>query len=310
MARKVQLDYVVGLEDRTRQPALSAERNIDRIGDSSHAALGQVGSLGTGGAAALGGLGGPAGIAAGAIAAVGLAAVKAGQAFARMISDVTSAQRELLFLSESSGIGIEALSVWGTAFEHLGGTVEDAGMVIRETSARIGEAWLDIQAGGTGGEAGEGFRALGLDIAELVKLDPAAQFERTTAALNAEGNAALRSALANQVLSDQYAEMLPLILRAGEAYDRTAAHAAASGKVITEAQAEAAVNLQATWAQVGDYFDGFRNTLTELVAGPLTALFEAAQTPIRFVASVVDNVSDTVAKIIDGSARSLTTHSR
>ena len=214
MARN-RLDFEVRLDDQTAGPARRAEANIARIGDTSHASLGRMDSLGSGGTAALGGLAGPAAAAAGAVAAVGLAAVQAGQAFARMISDVTSAQRELLFLSEASGIGIEPLSVWGAAFEHLGGTVEDAGMVIRETSARIGEAWLDIQAGGTGGEAGEGYRALGLDIAELVKLDPAKQFERTTAALNAEGNAALRSALANQVLSDQYAEMLPLILRAG-----------------------------------------------------------------------------------------------
>ena len=282
MARN-RLDFEVNLEDRTRGPARSAERNIERIGDQSHTALGRMDSLGSGGAAALGGIAGPAGIAAGAVAAVGFAAVKAGQAFARMISDVTSAQRELLFLSESSGIGIESLSVWAVGFEELGGTADDAAMAIREVSARIGETVVAMQEGGSGGEPGEALRALNLDAQELLKLDPAEQVRTVITALNGVGNESLRSALANQLLSDQYAEMLPILSRVAGSYDEIAAHAVASGRLVTEAQAEQAIEARQAWSRLTDVFRGFGQSIVDVVLPPITDLLELIRPPAQFV---------------------------
>lgn len=295
MAR-VRLPFEVTLDDRTRQPAQQAERNIDRIGDSSHAALGRMDSLGGGGAAALGGLAAPAAAAAGAVAAVGFAAVKAGQAFVRMINDVTGAQRELLFLSESSGVGIQALSVWAIGFEELGGTADDAAMAIREVSARIGETIVAMGEGGTGGEPGEALRALNLDVQELARLKPEDQLRTVLNALNGVGNESLRSALANQLLSDQYAEMLPLLSRVAANYDDIAAHAVASGRVISEDQAERSLALRQSWERLTGVFTGLANTITDTVAPPLTALIDMVRAPIQFVVELAAGAFEVVKK--------------
>ncbi len=274
MARN-RLDFEVNLEDRTRGPARSAERNIERIGDQSHTALGRMDSLGGGGAAALGKIGPAAGVAAGAVLGVVAAAVKATQAFGRMIDSVTRSQRELLFLAESSGIGIESLSVWAVGFEELGGTADDAAMAIREVSARIGETVVAMGEGGSGGEPGEALRALNLDAQELLKLDPAEQVRTVITALNGVGNESLRSALANQLLSDQYAEQLPILSRVAADYENIARAAADSGRVVTEAQAEQAVESQRTWNRFLGRFKGAAQEITAAVLPHLTSVLDA-----------------------------------
>ena len=179
---------------------------------------------------------------------------------------------------------------------------EDAALAMREVSARIGEVAVAMSEGGSGGEPGEAFRALNLDIERLLELDPEAQFRRVTEALSGVSSQATRSALANAVLSDQYAELLPQLSRVAAGYDETAAHAYESGLVISESQAESSAQALEAWTGFTQLFRGAWNDVVTSNIDRITDLVTtvANSTPVQMALDAVDGFSRVFGLAITG----------
>ena len=158
-------------------------------------------------------------------------------------------------------------------------------MAIREVSARIGETVVAMNEGGTGGEPGEALRALNINVAELAKMAPEKQLRTILTSLSNVGNESIRSALANQLLSDQYAEMLPLLSRVAENYDDIARNAIESGRLVTTEQANQSIEFQKHWDRFLGHFEG---AMQQVVSDMLPKLQELIDLiPIEVVVTAV-----------------------
>ena len=306
--RRDRLDFSAHLKDDTPEGIMSVERNLDRMSERATGEINRIGSsigdvtggfAGMAGAAAAAGAG--AGVAMGivttAVNAVQQAVQLAVEGFTKLKGQIIAtgqAARELLILSDSVGLSTEAMSLWIAMGERFGLTADDIGMAIREVNARIGEVAVDVVAGGTGGEAGDAITQLGLDLEQLLELNPEQQLGLVVDALRNVSSGSLRNALANAVLSDQYAELLPLLERTQDAYNDIAGTAEASALVISRSQAEGATDTLAAWKGMEQ---SWRKSWDQMLldnSRKLTGFIEGIQesSPYQFVLKLIDQFSD------------------
>ena len=322
MARR--LDFDITAKDKTKSGVRSANRGFDSLEKKSGCAFGGIKMGAGGGGAALTQMGGKgAGAAAGIAAAMKVAtaaivavtaavagSIAAFKSLSQQVLNFSRLDREILFLAESIGISTEALSVWTYGAKQLGLTADDMAMSIREVSARIGEVDVAIRQGGSGGEPGEAFKELGLSIESLLKLSPDQQFRSVANALSNVDNESQKAALANAVLSDQYAEILPQLLRISDSYNENARAATASGNVVTKSQAEAATESLAAWDRFTGLFKGaFRQAIygtgegeDKGVLGQITDLSDTLTNDENFKVTVKAITSEAISVVTTGIA--------
>ena len=318
MPRRDRLEFTIEAKDETTSGVRSAMKSFEGLESTATSSFGGIdagaftsssgitgiGSAALGAAGVVGGAMGAATLAIGGVTAAAKLAVAGIKTLKEELLATAEASREIGFLAKQAGIGVEQLSIYELAGERVGLAFGETALAIREVSARIGEVDVAIrQGGGIGGEPGEAIAELGLDIQDLLKLDPEGQFRAVGEALLGVRNESTRAALANSILSDQYAEMLPQLLRVVEGFDGIAQEAVESGLVTTAAQAEASTRLLETWTAFNqEWRAGWKGVLDDN-ATELTEFITKAQGagPVTVFLGVTDGFSEVFGSFLSTS---------
>ncbi len=126
--------------------------------------------------------------------------------------DILSLGADLEHLHQQTGIAVSSLQTLQQAFKDNGVGSQRLGKSISDMQRRIDDAGRGV------GESVQAFQRLGVNLDELRRLSPEAQFELLAERIASIEDPAARSALAMAIFSKSGAELLPLF-RSGGAID-------------------------------------------------------------------------------------------
>lgn len=162
----------------------------------------------------------------------GLAGGAAVDALSKVFTDRATAVGRM---SERVGVGTEKLSAFLYAAETTGQSTEDLAGHFENLAERVFQA-----ANGAGGEAATGFRKLGLDAKELIKLDPAEQLLAIADALQGVANETERRGILSAFGGDQFQGLNELFKLGSAGIRGRMAEAGDVGAVVTADEAKRA----------------------------------------------------------------------
>jgi len=169
----------------------------------------------------------------GSLAAIGATMVS-------LTNEAATVSAELLKWSQITGVNVRELSKLRTITAEAGGNIEQMFDVLKELNVKMKEA-----QDGTGAFA-ENVKHLGVQFedSEGNLRDTTQVFIEVTAALNKLENAALRTAIADELFSDAGTELLPVLLEQKDAIAALTEETDAYSNAVTEEQAKAAKEFQ------------------------------------------------------------------
>ena len=187
-----------------------------------------------------------------------------------MGADLQNLQRLTLDLGESTGLGSDEIE------KSLAGL-----------SRRIGEAAM-----GTG-EARIAFQKLGLDVREMVALDPTEQFRRIGVAMQGVKDKSTQLAIANKLFEEQGRTMINGLLSQGDAFEDASHAADLYGLTINEIEGQQIELANDRLARMQAIWDGITTRLSAELAPTLIQIglhIEAMLVPLGGVSGLVDRM--------------------
>ena len=272
-------------------------------------ALDGIGSVG---ATAMKGV--SAGAAAASTAAVALeaAAVKAAEAVFTLASGTAEAGKEILVMSERTGLSTKTYQEWSYIAEQAGTNMDTLQGGITDLAEKMDDA-----AKGEG-EAAEIFKKLGVNVVDSTgKLkSQEVVFEQTIKALQRVSNASERQALATKLMSTTGEELLPLLNGEIGSLEELKNAANEYGLVMSEASINASVKFEESLSLLKSSANGLKNSLaddflpglTDIMSG-LTMLItgedgaeKVIEKGIENIMTQLDNIIPTVLDKVDDAA--------
>ena len=267
------LDIVLAVQDQTAKGVQSASRRLGKVG-------GQRGPLGA--------ITKRAGLAVAAIGGIAGVAVAAGVA---LVDHMAEGARQLLNVSEATGVSTDALQAWGLAAERSGGSAEDIQDAVREMSLRLGEA---AELGS--GPAVDALDAIGISLSDLQALAPEQQFDLLRDSLSSIEDPARRVFLAEELLGSSTENLAGIIAATPADFDAMAQAAADSGRVLSEDALEGAVDADNA---IDDLIGVLKNVVTDALVPLLPHITAAAEKLQEVLGPALKNVGPIMEVVIE-----------
>jgi hypothetical protein len=184
------------------------------------------------------------------------------------IKGVFELSKELEHLSDRTGIATKDLVLLRTEFQLSGLGADQVGTTINRMQRSI------ENAADKGGEAASVFSRLGLNMAELQRMNPAQQFEAMQKAISGIADPARRAQVAMQIFGRQGAEMLALFNNKGamgesqEALGQQADILARNSEIFNQI----AGDLEAAGIKVQGFFVGLAEPISRVILPVLKEL--------------------------------------
>lgn len=156
-----------------------------------------------------------------------------GAALARGVTRTAEKIDNIAKASKRLGVGVGFLSRFAFAAELAGSDIQGLETGIKNLNRATAEA-------DTSKEYADGFEAIGLEAADLLKLDPATRFLVVATAIGKMGDDAEQTAAAMRLFSRSGSDLIPLMENIAESAENTAAEADKAGAVISDKLGESA----------------------------------------------------------------------
>ena len=177
-------------------------------------------------------------------------------------------------LSKRTGISIESLTALRHAGEIVGVELEDIGEAFQELQVKIGEAK----------QGNEGFiktfRDLGINFRALATLSPERQIGILADQLNKVADSSIRQALGEQLLSDDYRKLIPLLQQGSAGLQKLARDNARLGGERTGAEGLITEKTISSFSRLSGLVRNLSESFALLLAEPLSRFADFFTTSI------------------------------
>lgn len=168
----------------------------------------------------------------------------------------TDAVRELVALSDTLDVNVEALTSWQFAVESVGLSGEKVGDVFKDISDKVG----DFATTG-GGEAADIFESLNVRVEDLINLSPDQQLLKIAGALDEVGSRSQKVFFLESI-ADDASRLLPLLENNAARLVELQKEAEVLGVTLSGVDSQKVVAAASSLDRIGGIFTGITNTLT------------------------------------------------
>jgi len=177
-----------------------------------------------------------------------LGLIAGGIGLGTFVTDAVSAGAELVKLKNTTGASVEALQVFQYAAKQSSVSTEAMGSALIKLNRAIATA---VKGGKPAKEITEVFRAAGVSIADLRKLNPEEVFLRVASAVANMSNQTNKAAVVSKLFGKAGAELLPVLNEGAWGINALGDELRATGAIMDDATAHSAKAFSDTMTKLG-----------------------------------------------------------